>query len=72
MAMITWITFNQVDIESACIELKANSAPGPDGVPALLLKECKKELSLPLAVLWRASMDTGIIPEELLLVQICP
>ena len=66
------ITFNQVDIESACTELKTNSAPGPDGVPALLLKECKKELSLPLAVLWSASMDTGVIPEELLLIQICP
>ena len=66
------IAFSKKDIELACAELKANSAPGPDGVPASLLRECRKELSLPLAIFWRASMDSGEIPEELLLVQICP
>ena len=66
------IEFNHVDIELACDELHGNSAPGPDGVPALLLKECRKELSHPLAVFWRASLDQGVIPDELLLVQICP
>ena len=38
----------------------------------MLLKTCREELSKPLHVLWRSSLDTGIIPEELLLVQICP
>ena len=33
--------FNNVDLELAFEELRGNSAPGPDGVPALLLKECK-------------------------------
>ena len=39
---------------------------------SILLKECKKELSDPLASFWRASLDQGVIPEELLLVQISP
>jgi hypothetical protein len=64
--------FNHEDIEKACAELKANSAPGPDSVPASLLKECRKELSHPLSIFWRASLDQGSIPEELLLVQVCP
>ena len=66
------INFSQADIEKACAELKGVAAPGPDGVPAMLLKSCRKELSKPLQVLWRSSLDTGIIPKELLLVQICP
>ena len=66
------IKFNPEDIEKACEELKGTSAPGPDGVPAILLKSCKKELSKPLYTLWRASLDTGVIPVELLLVLVCP
>ena len=64
--------FNNVDLELSFEELRGNSSLGPDGVPALLLKECRKKLSHPFAVFWRASMDKGVIPEELLLVQICP
>ena len=56
----------------ACNELKANSSPGPDGVPAVLLKTASKELSQPLFLLWRASMDQGVIPPDLLLVLISP
>ena len=43
-----------------------------DGVPAILLKSCKKELSLPLYYFWRSSLDSGEIPHELLLVLISP
>ena len=64
--------FGPEDIEKACSELKSSSAPGPDGVPAVLLKTCKKELSQPLYHFWRSSLDSGEIPAELLLVLICP
>ena len=64
--------FSHEDIERACSELKGTAAPGPDGVPALLLKTCRKELSKPLYVFWRSSLDSGTIPEELLLVLISP
>ena len=66
------VQVRKVDVEEACEELKGNSSPGPDGVPSILLKECRKELSGPLSIFWRTSLDKGIIPEELLLVQICP
>ena len=32
------LEFTPTDIEKACSELRANAAPGPDGVPAMLLK----------------------------------
>jgi hypothetical protein len=65
-------TFTVEDIEHACSELRGTAAPGPDGVPAQLLKTCRHELSKPLHILWRSSLDSGTIPEELLLVLISP
>ena len=66
------ISFSEKDIQEACAELKAASAAGADGVPAVLLKNCKMELSKPLFILWRASLDQGCIPADLLLVLISP
>ena len=66
------IYFSSKDIEKACLQLSASSAAGPDGVPAVLLKTCRKQLSLPLYFLWRGSMDCGVIPAETLLVIVCP
>ena len=36
------IIFSEKDIEAACSELKSSSAAGADGIPASLLKICKK------------------------------
>eukprot|EP00116_Pleurobrachia_bachei_P008430 sb/3468692/ len=47
----------------ALSELKSDSSPGPDGVPAILLKECAEELSAPLTLLWAESFNTGICPQ---------
>ena len=66
------VEFSEADIEYACNELSIKSAPGPDGIPAALLKVCKKELSKPLYILWYESLRQGVIPPDLLLVLICP
>ena len=66
------VSFSEKDIVQACAELKAGSAAGADGVPASLLKLCRKELAKPLFILRRSSLDQGCIPSDLLLVLICP
>ena len=66
------ISFTREDIEKACLQLSSSAAAGPDGVPAALLKSCRKQLSQPLYHLWRGSLDCGSIPAETLLVIICP
>ena len=66
------ISFGPADIEKACADLKGTAAAGPDGIPAILLKTCRKQLSKPIYLLWRSSLDSGCIPPELLLVLICP
>ena len=66
------LQFGPDDIEKACSQLNSTSAAGPDGVPAILLKNCRKQLSQPIFQLWRSSLDSGCIPPELLLVLISP
>ena len=49
-------------IEEAISEIKLDSAPGPDGIPAILLKRCVGSLSKPIHLLWSESMSLGQVP----------
>ena len=66
------VDFTKEDIIEAINELAPAAAAGPDGFPALLLKKCKHILAHPLYLLWRKSLDTGTIPQLLLLGHIIP
>ena len=50
------------DIAAAIREIPSNSAPGNDGITPKILKDCNQNLSLPIYILWKKSLDTGIIP----------
>ena len=56
------IHFSEEDITKAINEISPTAAAGPDGYPAILLKQCCSSLSKPLYMLWRRSLDTGQIP----------
>ena len=43
--------------------IKPNSAPGPDGVPACMVKNIITQLAKPLTLIWNASLQTGEIPQ---------
>ncbi len=66
------IDFTENDIISAINELSANSSSGPDGIPALLLKKCKSEIANPIFILWRKSLDMGVVPSSLKVSHIIP
>ena len=66
------IDFNVMDIMSAINDIPNNSAPGPDGITPKILKECKETLSYPLSLMWRKSLDLGIIPKPCKLSYIVP
>ena len=66
------INFTEDDIEKAISETKPNAACGDDSFSALLLKNCKKELSVPLYMIWRNSLDSGEIPGLLKTSKITP
>lgn len=69
---LTDIHITPGDTEKAIKELKINSTAGPDGVPAILLLKCSKQLAHPLYKLWRCSLDTGVIPQLLKTAIVCP
>ena len=44
--------------------MRENAAPGPDGIPPILLKMLSDEISTPLTILFRRSIDDGQIPDD--------
>ena len=57
------VFFNESDISKILRNLKPNKSPGPDKVHPMVLKECASELSTPLYILFRRSLDEGTLPQ---------
>jgi len=53
-----------VKIRDKIKKLRENSAPGPDGITAKLLKTACEELLLPLKLIYELSLSTGSVPAE--------
>ena len=60
--LITDVGISQQVIEDKLTALKPTAAPGPDDVHPRMLRELSRSLSLPLALLFRKSLDTGVLP----------
>ena len=58
-----------IDVSSS---IRVNSAPGPDGIPAILLKKTIGALATPLCMIWQESLRSGRIPECLKVGKITP
>ena len=56
------IDISTVDVTNQFKKCKANKAPGPDGIPGRLLKECAIELGPVFQPLFKQSVDIGVIP----------
>ena len=52
--------------------IKITSAPGPDGVPAFLYFKFAEELATPVMMIWKQSLESGIMPEPTFLAYITP
>ena len=52
-------------MEDVIDELSCNAVAGIDGFPAILLKNCKAQLSPSLTLFWRICLDDGYIPTRL-------
>ena len=66
------LTFTEADFISAIKEIGSNSAPGPDDIPAVLLKNCAVSLSVPLFLIWNKSFTLGMVPECYRTSIVCP
>ena len=70
--LLTDIDIKEEDMTTAVQSIPTWSAPGPDGITPLLLKDYVKEIAPALCLLWRKSLDTGIMPDGTNLAHITP
>ena len=71
-ANLSYFEFTPDDIKEAIKELDPYSA-APDGdIPAKIICDFRDALSIPLWLLWKRSLDTGVIPPDLKLQYITP
>lgn len=63
-ASIDCVHFSQEEVESFLSKTDPATSPGADGLTALLLKTCSSALSVPLSLIYRASLDQGVLPQQ--------
>ena len=59
------IEFTEDDIDKAINDISLKSSEGADGMSAILLCNCSKELKIPICLLWRNSLDNGKLPTDI-------
>ena len=58
------VDFTVKDILDAIKEMKPEAAPGPDGIPAILLKSSAEALAHPLYLMWIRSLAEVLVPSS--------
>ena len=66
------LNFSVDDIIEAINEIKPNAACGPDEIPEALLKKCSSSIAIPIEIIWRRSLDTGVVPDAYKLSYVAP
>ncbi|VDM02139.1 unnamed protein product [Schistocephalus solidus] len=59
MSTVETVRFTEEIIQEELLNLKESTTPGPDAIPAKLLKEVASELAKPLALICQALFATG-------------
>ena len=71
-AEISDIIITVKDVTDAIKDIPSYAAPGPDKLPAIVLKECADEIAEAIVMIWRKSLDTSEIPDIMKLQTIIP
>ena len=66
------VDLKEDDFRAAIKDMNVNSAPGPDGLRASIIKDYIDELIYPIMKIWRLSLDTGCLPEGIAMAVITP
>ena len=70
--LFTDINLKKEDLITAIQSIPTYSAPGPDGITPLFLKDYADEIAPALCLLWRKSLDTNEMPDNINLAYITP
>ncbi|BHF84567.1 hypothetical protein SprV_0902771800 [Sparganum proliferum] len=58
------VFFTEAIVRNELLNLKESTSPGPDAIPAKLLKELAPEMSKPLALIFQTSFLIGCLPSD--------
>ena len=64
--------FTKLDFVTAMKEIKPDSSPGPDDIPAYIYRNFAEQLAQPIMSIWRLSLDKTIMPEGVIQTVITP
>ena len=64
--------FDSSDVTLAIEDIPSGASPGPDGVPPIILKKAKVNISRMLVIVFQSSIENGEIPEILKLASVTP
>lgn len=66
------VIFDARSVKQRLQKLNADKSPGPDGLHPLILKECAENIAIPLSIIYQASYDNGVLPEDWRLAEVMP
>jgi hypothetical protein len=58
------LSVTEQEVEKALTQLNPTKAPGPDGIPTKILKDCAREIAPHLTKIFNASLEKGCLPKE--------
>ena len=61
---LTDIEFSEEDIKKKLLKVRADKAPGDDETAPILISQISEEISRPLWIVFRKSMDENIVPKD--------
>ena len=67
-----WSAISNSQVQAAIEDIRPSSSPGPDGVPAILLKKCASTLAYPIKLLLERSIEEKTVPDYYKLSHVCP
>ena len=67
-----WLVIRDDEVLDALAELKTSASPGPDGIPAIVLKRCSSTLVHPIKLLLTKSIEEKNVPYFYKSSHVCP
>ena len=64
MPVLDSLVLCEDDVYKVLLNLDLSKAPGPDGLPTIVLKKCARELTPSLCALFNLSLAEGKLPTE--------
>jgi len=66
------VSVTEDQVLQTLLKLKPDKSPGPDNIHPMFLRETAYNIALPLTLIFRKSLDEGVLPEECKCANITP